>query len=50
MMHAPYLGYVFHDFTTEIPAELETNWVRTTYTDEFNAENRRIHLSFFYQF
>ena len=45
-----YYGYIFHDFTNEIRAGLETNWVRTTYADGAHAENRRIQLSFFYRF
>lgn len=45
-----YYGYVYHDFTQEIRLGLETNWVRTTYADGNNAENRRIQLSFFYRF
>jgi len=47
---AIYYGYVFHNFTQEIRVGLETNWVRTTYADGNNAENRRIQLSFFYRF
>jgi hypothetical protein len=45
-----YYGYVYHDFTQEIRLGLETNWVRTTYADNAQAENRRIQLSFFYRF
>jgi len=45
-----YYAYLFHDFTPEIRAGLETNWVRTTYADGVNAENRRIQFSFFYRF
>lgn len=45
-----YYAYVFHDFTREIRAALETNWVRTTYADGANAENHRIQLSFFWRF
>lgn len=45
-----YYGYLFHDFTREIRLGLETNWVRTTYADGANAENRRIQLSLFWRF
>jgi hypothetical protein len=45
-----YYGYVYHDFTQEIRLGLETNWVRTTYADNAQAENRRIQLSFFFRF
>lgn len=45
-----YYAYLFHDFTPEIRAGLETNWVRTTYADGVNAENRRIQLSLFWRF
>ena len=45
-----YYAYLFHDFTPEIRAGLETNWVRTTYADGANAENRRIQLSLFWRF
>jgi hypothetical protein len=45
-----YYGYLFHDFTQEIRLGLETIFVRTTYADGANAENRRIQLSFFYRF
>jgi hypothetical protein len=45
-----YYAHLFHDFTPEIRAGLETIWVRTTYADRANAENRRIQLSFFWRF
>lgn len=45
-----YYGYLYHDFTREIRAGLETYWVRTTYADQTHAENRRVQLSFFYRF
>jgi hypothetical protein len=45
-----YYAQLWHDFTPEIRAGLETIWVRTTYADGSNAENRRIQLSFFWRF
>ena len=45
-----YYGYLYHDFTQEIRAGLETNWTRTSYADGSNAENRRIQLSLFWRF
>ncbi len=44
-----YYGYLYHDFTQEIRAGLETNWTRTSYADGSNAENRRIQLSLFWR-
>ena len=32
-----YYGYLYHDFTQEIRAGLETNWTRTSYADGSNA-------------
>lgn len=43
-------GYLYHDFTQEIRAGLETNWVETKYADGEHATNRRIQASFFYRF
>ena len=45
-----YYAQLFHDFTPEIRAGLQTTWVRTTYADGSNAENRRIQLSLFWRF
>ena len=45
-----YYGHLYHDFTPEIRAGLETIWARTTYADGSNAENRRVQLSFFWRF
>ena len=47
---ATYYAQLWHDFTPEIRAGLETIWVRTTYADGVNAENRRVQLSFFWRF
>ena len=45
-----YYGYLYHDFTQEIRAGLETNWTRTSYADGSNAENRRVQLSLYWRF
>jgi hypothetical protein len=45
-----YYAQLWHDFTPEIRAGLETIWVRTSYADGSNAENRRVQLSFFWRF
>jgi len=45
-----YYANVFHDFTDQIRAALETNFIRTTYADGAQAENRRIQITFFYRF
>jgi len=45
-----YYAQLWHDFTPEIRAGLETIWVRTTYADGANFENRRVQLSFFWRF
>jgi hypothetical protein len=45
-----YYGYLYHDFTQEIRAGLETNFTRTSYADRSNAENRRIQLSLYWRF
>jgi hypothetical protein len=45
-----YYGHLYHDFTREIRAGLETMWVRTSYADGSHAENRRVQLSFFWRF
>jgi hypothetical protein len=45
-----YYGYVYHDFTQEIRAGLETNYTRTGYADGSNAENRRVQLSLYWRF
>jgi hypothetical protein len=45
-----YYAHLFHDFTPEIRAGLETIWARTSYADGSHAENRRIQLSFFWRF
>lgn len=47
---ATYYGHLYHDFTREIRAGLETMWVRTTYADGAHAENRRVQLTFFWRF
>ena len=39
MVHVTHDAYLFHDFTPEIRAGLETSWVPTTYADGVNAEN-----------
>ncbi|MFO0687935.1 MAG: hypothetical protein U0900_04465 [Myxococcota bacterium] len=43
-------GFLYHDFTQEIRAGIETNWVETKYSDGERATNRRIQASFFYRF
>jgi len=45
-----YYGYVYHDFTQEIRAGLETNYTRTGYADGSNAENRRVQLTLYWRF
>ncbi len=45
-----YYAQLFHDFTPEIRAGFETIWVRTTYADGSDAENRRVQLSLFWRF
>ena len=45
-----YYGYLYHDFTQEIRAGLETNYTRTSYADRSNAENRRVQLSLYWRF
>jgi hypothetical protein len=47
---ATYYAQLWHDFTPEIRAGLETIWVRTTYADAAHFENRRVQLSFFWRF
>ena len=42
-----YYAQLWHDFTPEIRAGLETIWVRTTYADGSNAENRRVMMSLY---
>jgi hypothetical protein len=48
--NSTYYGYLFHDFTQEIRAGLETDWVQTKYADGERSTNRRIQASFFYRF
>ena len=45
-----YYGYLYHDFTQEIRAGLETNFTRTGYADRSNAENRRVMVSLYWRF
>lgn len=43
-------GFLYHDFSPEIRAGLETDWVQTKYADGERATNRRIQASFFFRF
>ena len=49
-LDSTYDAHLYHDFTREILTRLETIWLRITYADGANGENRRIRLSLFLRF